>query len=203
MMAATDGRKMRLTLWVLCLLSFTQAWHTCVPETPLPFAEDCNQLISWIRAVSELPSENVVKRWGLREETTSTSEKLPKIYYLHRPAGRIASTCIIHVDAFERPFCPTYDEFKLIRVVSSSTFLVDDCLIRRGKSGYDFPGANQIVYVRLERALLPPAATVDRSQAGKLYEVLAGDRTAELRVLTGSNAIVIPGSNNITIAQTS
>ena len=174
-MAVFINIMMMLHLIMLHLVPLASALQ-CLPNQRGPLQTDCDELIAILRERSFRPPYKNVKRWGREEEDTPTSVSLPKNFYIFRPESMRQSTCIIRMDAQERPGVPNYEDFKLQRVVGSAIAIYTAC-ISQGAPGIIFPGTNGVVWVKVERVALPPPPP-------ELYNVTSNG-TAELRIFGG------------------
>lgn len=177
-------------LLLTCVLPWAFAL-TCLRTERNPLLPDCTELAEILREQSLRPMERNVKRWGRDEEDSPTSARLPKHYYIFKPSLERQSTCIVRMDAYEREGGVRYDDFKFSRVAASAININSVC-IANGSPGLDFPGSNEVVFVKVARvAILPPwllaAETIEES-----YNVTIGNMTAELRVSSGQEPVLRP-----------
>lgn len=183
-----------LYFFCCCLVAFAQTLTCLPPRTRLPLATDCDELIEYIRAESLRPRGDVEKKWGRRETESATSAELPKIYYIFRGPRERQSTCLLRVDAWERPHVPPYDILRLRRILVSAVVVVNRCLRDQASEGWDFPGENRVVYVKLQRAsalspLLQSGLPLPEGDANQSLNVSTSHGSAELRVLSGQTVL--------------
>ena len=148
----------------------------CLSLSAPPLQGDCQELIEAVRETSLRPGQNVRKRWGREEEETPTSESLPKFLYVFRPPNRRRSTCLFRVDAWEQPDRPKYDDFKLTNLLTSAIIIVERCVKGQNADGWDFPGSNGVVFVKVERPVVPPTPP----SASNLFDVSVNNQTLQL-----------------------
>lgn len=112
-----------------------------------------------------------------------TTARLPKQYFIHKPGHPRQSTCMINVDALNRPEAPDYDFFRLGRVVFSAIVITSHCIGDEGRIGLDFPGSNQAVFIKVERIDQLPLIQNENGIQNS-YNVTLGNSTLELRELS-------------------
>lgn len=163
-------------LSIFLLIDITSAKVTCLPSTALPSVADCDELVDAVTSLSQLPGEDNLKRWGPELEDNSTAAKVPKRWYIANPPHMSPSTCILRAELFSRTRGPNYDEFKLSDLAARAADIIFRCLIHKEKEGRAWPGPFRTVFVKLEKAPVPPVKALQT----KHFHITLGNRTVEL-----------------------
>ena len=135
-----------------CLLLFHSApalsYICTAAHGLLPTPRDCHELLDAIEALSRTPPYNNPMLWSRHVEDSTTSQKLPKAFWIQ---GREPGTCTIHVDVVPYGDLNAEDTFPFQNLANVGEILVEQCLIRRRKLGLAYPGMRENVEARIVR----------------------------------------------------
>ena len=144
-------RKIHAMIFILLYMLFfpivSSLDYSCYPSSrPLPKQEHCFELTDYIRRYSRLfPDQE--KEWGRDLESTLTTEKLPKVYWMDAPESR---TCAIYLDIKEQ-YRGAVEYFKVRTVASTADVIIIRCLVGRRMIGTIPMGTHRLVVGQLLR----------------------------------------------------
>ncbi len=129
------------------------AWICFPPPHLLPPMRDCLTLIAGIDYLSNMPREQIRKRWGRHFTSTAMTERLPKWYWIDNRGE--PNACGIVVDVDDR-YIAAVDTFRLEDVARAATEVYAQCLLQRGQIGLDFPSEGGHAFAKVMRLVGPP-----------------------------------------------
>ncbi|KAL8901924.1 MAG: hypothetical protein Q9207_004965 [Kuettlingeria erythrocarpa] len=129
------------------------AWICFPPPHLLPPTRDCLTRIAGIDYLSNMPREQIRKRWGRHFASTAMTERLPKWYWIDNRGE--PNACAIVVDVDDR-YATVVDIFRLEDVARAATEVYAQCLLQRGQIGLDFPSEEGRAFAKVMRLVGPP-----------------------------------------------
>lgn len=190
-----------LFLFHFPLVSAITRTLTCLSSRNLPpLLADCNDLNSALFEVSRQPAEQVEKTWGPTQTDGPTTAKVPKYYFIHGTTSGRMPTCLVRVDFLERHTYDNFDQFPLRAAAVGSVAITERCLARQGKVGWNFPGLNKTIFVKLARLVLGVSDRQNLIQAAsKSWNVTMNGEVLDVRMVTGDSMSSLLGLDKLNL----